>query len=199
MIDINEVFSNGIMRGASDIHLKSGVPPIFRVNGKLISMDNANALSREDAFSIIDFFAKDNEKLKEAFESDRRLDINYEISDTRLRVNVSLSDGVPILTARIVRKSLPSFSSLGLPEIVMRNALLPQGLILVTGKSNSGKSTTLNAIVNEINQTENKKILMLENPIEYMHTSKNSLIIQKEVGLGKDCNSFSDGAINALR
>ena len=75
----------------------------------------------------------------------------------------------------------------------------PQGLMLVTGKTNSGKTTTLNALINEINENQNKKILTLENPVEYKHKSKKSVIIQKEVGAGRDCLSYSDGVKNSLR
>ena len=91
------------------------------------------------------------------------------------------------------------FKNLNIPDIIRKIALSPQGMLLVTGKSNTGKSTTLNALVNEINRTTNKKILMLENPIEYMHVPDKSLIVQKEIGKGRDCPTFGIGATNALR
>jgi twitching motility protein PilT len=94
---------------------------------------------------------------------------------------------------------LPEYESLGLPDIVRRMTFQTHGLILVTGKANSGKTTTLNALVNEINETQNKKILTLENPVEFKHHSKNSLIVQKEVGSGQDTLKFSDGVKNSLR
>lgn len=172
---------------------------MYRINRELIEMEYSEPLTNQDMIDIYHFFTNDNEGLNEVFEREKRLDLNYEVGDTGLRVNISLSNGTPVFTARTVNKQLPKFGELGLPEVVRRNALLPQGLILVTGKSNSGKTTTLNALVNEINQTENKKILMLENPIEYTHKSNKSLIVQKEVGPGRDCVSFSAGSINALR
>lgn len=199
MINVEEVLSKAIELKASDVHIIEGVPPIFRINRILTSMEYALNNSKEDVVEFFNFLTSDNETIKTAYEKSRRLDFNYDFHSTRLRVNISASNGVPVITARIVEKELPKFKNLGLPDVIMRNALLPQGLILVTGKSNSGKSTTLNAIVNEINQIENKKILMLENPVEYIHVPKKSLIVQKEVGPGKDCNSFSDGAVNALR
>lgn len=199
MINVEEILLQAISQKASDIHIIEGVPPIFRINRILSNMENAPVITKQDAYDIFNFFVKDNENLKKFYETERRLDLNYEINNVRLRVNISSSNDVPTITARTIMKELPKFKDLGLPDVVMRSALLPQGLILVTGKSNSGKTTTLNAIVNEINQLENKKILMLENPVEYMHTSQKSLIVQKEIGPGKDCNSFSDGAINALR
>ncbi|MDE5830605.1 MAG: type IV pilus twitching motility protein PilT [Clostridia bacterium] len=87
----------------------------------------------------------------------------------------------------------------GIPEIVRSVINQPQGLVLVTGKTNSGKTTTLNALINEINENSNKKILTLENPVEYRHISKQSIIVQKEIGPGKDALSFSDGVKNSLR
>ena len=87
----------------------------------------------------------------------------------------------------------------GIPEVVRSMINQPQGLILVTGKTNSGKTTTLNALINEINENSNKKILTLENPVEYRHKSKQSIIVQKEVGQGKDALSFSAGVKNSLR
>ena len=199
MINIQEIFMKAIELRASDIHLIEGIPPIFRINRKLSSMPYALNVTKEDLYDVFHYFTQGNKPVEETYEQERRLDFNYEIGGARLRVNISSSNGAPVLTARIIEKELPKFRDLGLPDIVMRSALLPQGLILVTGKSNSGKSTTLNALVNEINKMENKKILMLENPIEYVHVPNKSLIVQKEVGPGKDCNSFSDGAVNALR
>lgn len=199
MINIEEVISNAINMKASDIHIIEKVPPVFRINRVLTTLNYTNANTKEDIFEIFDFLINNNEELKNIYQKTRRLDFNYNFHGTRLRVNISSSNGIPVITTRIVNKELPKFKDLGLPDIVMREALLPQGLILVTGKSNSGKSTTLNAIVNEINQIESKKILMLENPVEFMHVPKKSLIVQKEVGPGKDCNSFSEGTINALR
>ena len=125
--------------------------------------------------------------------------MSFEFEDVRLRVNVSTSNDVPIFTLRLIKAELPKYESLGIPDVVKNVASQPQGLILVTGKTNSGKTTTLNALVNEINETLNKKILSLENPVEYRHISKKSVIVQKEIGLGKDSLSFSDGVKNSLR
>lgn len=199
MIYIEEVIREGIKRKASDIHLVKGMKPILRVNKDLLILDNMTVLEVNDIENIYKYFLKDNPELNEEFNKKRKLDLNYEFEDNRLRVNISNAMDFHIFTIRIVRKELPDFNELKLPGILKKVSLLPQGLILVTGKSNTGKSTTLNALVNEINKTENKKILMLENPIEYMHVSKKSLIVQKEVGQGKDCLKYLDGVTNALR
>ena len=127
------------------------------------------------------------------------LHFSFQYDIVRIRGNISSSDDVPVLTLRIIRNELPKFEELGVPDIVRRMMYQPQGLILVTGKTNSGKTTTLNALINEINENEPKKILTLEKPIEYKHTSKKSLIVQKEVGIGKDTLTFRDGVKNSLR
>ena len=116
-----------------------------------------------------------------------------------MRVNVSHSDGKIISTMRIIKNELPRFEDLGVPDVVRRMTYQPQGLMLVTGKTNSGKSTTLSALIDEINKTQNRKILSLESPVEFKHTSKRSIIVQKEVGPGKDILTYLDGVINCLR
>ena len=177
MVDIEKIICTGIQRNASDIHIVKGMKPIFRVNKDLQPFEESDILTFEDVEVIYKYFIKDNKALDEEFIKKRKLDMNYEFMDSRLRVNISNSMDSHVFTIRIIKKELPDFDELELPRILKKIALLPQGLILVTGKSNSGKSTTLNALVNEISKTENKKILMLESPIEYMHESKKSLII----------------------
>ena len=125
--------------------------------------------------------------------------MSFEYNGIRLRVNISLADDIPLCTLRLIKNTLPPYESLGLPDIIRRMTYQQQGLILVTGKTNSGKTTTLNVLIDEINKTQNKKILTLENPIEYKHVSKKSLIVQKEIGKGRDSLTFSDGVKNSLR
>ena len=150
-------------------------------------------------WDIYDFFLSGNVERDKLFREKKVLDCSAEINGNRLRVNVSYSDGVPVITTRLIIKQLPRFEDLGVPDIVRRMTMQPQGLILVTGKTNSGKSTTLNALINYINETQNKKILTLESPVEYRHTSKKFIIIQKEVGVGGDVPSYSIGTKNSLR
>lgn len=199
MVDIDSLLREGIRRGASDIHLVNQMKPIFRINRELVESKEASEIDENDLMDIFGVFSKYNDGVRNAFIRDRKIDLNYELDDVRFRINVSFSNQVYVYTIRIIKSELPKFKDLGLPDIVRRLALLPQGLILITGKSNSGKTTTLNALVNEINKSENKKILMLEDPIEYAHKSIKSLIIQKEVGEGRDCESFGAGTINSLR
>lgn len=198
MINIDEVLKLAIEKGASDVHLVRGQKPILRISRQLIKLESYNVITNSDIDEIYKHFVT-NDEVNELFKKEKRLDINYEICNMRLRVNVSMSNGFPIYTIRIIKKDLPVFQNLNIPDVIRKIAMAPQGMLLVTGKSNTGKSTTLNALVNEINHTANKKILMLENPVEYMHESDKSLIIQKEIGKGRDCPTFGIGATNALR
>jgi twitching motility protein PilT len=148
---------------------------------------------------IYDYLIKGNLDADETYKQNRRLDISYEHAGLRFRVNISHTEDLPVATLRIIKNELPKYEDLGVPDIVRRMTYQPQGLILVTGKTNSGKTTTLNALINDINENQNRKILTLENPVEYKHHSKKSLIVQKEVGRGKDVLTFSDGVKNSLR
>lgn len=199
MIEIEDLIDIAIKKEASDIHLITGMKPMIRIVRELVEVEEYEELLEDDMFEIYDFFIKGSIEKDEVFKKTKKLDTSYEYKDIRLRVNISLSEGIPIFTLRLIKKEVPKYEELGVPDIVRRMTYQTQGLILVTGKTNSGKTTTLNALVNEINENQNKKILSLENPIEYKHTSKNSLIVQKEVGVGGDSLTFSDGVKNSLR
>ena len=127
------------------------------------------------------------------------MDSSYEFGETRIRVNISIADETPVVVLRLIKSVLPKYEDLGVPDIVRRMMKQQQGVILVTGKTNSGKTTTLNALINEVNETQNKKILTLESPVEYKHKCKKSIIVQKEVGVGRDCPDYSTGVKNCLR
>ena len=184
---------------ASDIHLISGLKPMIRIKRALVPIENLDVLTDGDMYEIYDYFIRGNVDKDTIFNETKKLDMSHEFEDIRLRVNVSLANDIPIFTLRIIKGTLPRYEDLGVPDIVRNMTMQTQGLILVTGKTNSGKTTTLNALVNYINETQNRKILSLENPVEYKHKSKKSLIVQKEIGLGKDCLSFSSGVQNSLR
>lgn len=199
MININKVLNEAINKDASDVHFIVGNKPMLRIARDLFPAENEKTLTEEDMNGIYDFLIKGNVEADKVFQETRKLDTILEYAGLRFRVNISSTDGVPIATLRIIKKELPSYESLGVPDIVRRMTYQPQGLILVTGKTNSGKTTTLNALINEINENQNRKILTLENPVEYKHKSKKSLIVQKEVGLGKDTLNFHEGVKNSLR
>ena len=199
MVNVNKILDEAIEKDASDIHFIVENKPMMRISRKLIPAEEADVLEVEDMNEIYDYLIKGNLEADKVFQETRKLDTLLEYANLRFRVNISSTDGVPIATLRIIKNELPSYDSLGVPDIVRRMTYQPQGLILVTGKTNSGKTTTLNALINEINENQNRKILTLENPVEFKHHSKKSLIVQKEVGLGRDTLSFHDGVKNSLR
>ena len=199
MINMDKIIAKAIEKDASDIHLMSGLKPMLRIARALVELEGSTVLKDEDMYEVYDYLIKGNVDKDNVFNETRKLDTSYEYNGIRLRVNISYSNEVPVCTMRIIKNELPKYEDLGVPDIVRRMTYQPQGLILVTGKTNSGKSTTLNALVNHINETQNKKILSLESPIEFKHTSKNSMIVQKEVGPGRDCLTYHDGVKNALR
>ena len=198
-MNMDKILDMAIEKDASDVHLICGNKPMLRISRELIPIEEMDVLEPEDMNEMYDYLVKGNVEKDELFNTTRKLDTSYEYKGIRLRVNISLSDDIPLCTLRLIKNTLPPYESLGLPDIIRRMTYQPQGLILVTGKTNSGKSTTLNALINEINETQNKKILTLENPVEFKHHSKKSLIVQKEVGRGGDTLTFSDGVKNSLR
>ena len=199
MVHIDEILDEAKERDASDVHLICGLKPMLRIIRDLVECNSSEILTEEDMTEIYDYFIRGNVDKDNVFNRTKKLDMSYEYGDMRLRVNISYSNDVPTFTLRLIKNDLPRYDTLGIPEVVRSVASQPQGLILVTGKTNSGKTTTLNALINEINEVENKKILTLENPVEYRHKSKKSVIVQKEIGVGKDSLSYSDGVKNSLR
>ena len=199
MVDIDKIIRIARERDASDVHLIFGIKPILRIRRDLIELDEFDILSEDDMMDIYDYFVRGNVDKDEVFKKNKKLDSSYEFEDIRLRVNISTSDELPVVVLRLIKNELPKYEDLGVPDIVRRMMNQPQGLILVTGKTNSGKTTTLNALINEINENQNKKILTLESPVEYKHNCKKSIIVQKEVGVGRDCLNYSDGVKNSLR
>ncbi len=199
MINMDKILDIAIEKDASDVHLIAGNKPILRISRELTPIEEMDVLTPDDMNQMYDYLVRGNVDKDEVFNTTRKLDTSYEHNGIRLRVNISLSDDIPLCTLRLIKNTLPPYESLGLPDIIRRMTYQPQGLILVTGKTNSGKSTTLNALINEINETQNKKILTLENPVEFKHHSKKSLIVQKEIGKGRDSLTFSDGVKNSLR
>lgn len=199
MVNMDEILELVIERDASDVHLICGNKPILRIARELEPIEEMEVLTPEDMNEIYDYLVRGNLDKDAVFRETRKLDTSYEFKDVRFRVNISNSFDIPVYTLRLIKNTLPTFEELGVPDIVRRMTYQPQGLILVTGKTNSGKTTTLNALINEINETQNRKIMTLENPVEFRHHSKKSLIVQKEVGKGGDALTFSDGVKNSLR
>ncbi len=199
MVDIERILNQAKDKDASDVHLICGIKPILRIRRDLVEVEETDILTEDDMFEIYDYFVRGNLDKDRVYKETKKLDASFEFGDIRLRVNISMADEIPTVVLRLIKNELPKYEDLGVPDIVRRMMNQTQGLILVTGKTNSGKTTTLNALINEINETQNKKILTLENPVEYKHKCKKSIIIQKEIGVGRDCLNYSDGVKNSLR
>ncbi len=199
MVHIEKIIDEAISKQASDIHLICGIKPMLRIIKALVPADGTEVLTEEDMADIYDFFISGSVERDKLYEETRKIDMSYQYKDIRLRVNISSENDIPLFTLRIIKSTLPPYESLGIPDVVRNMINQPQGLILVTGKTNSGKTTTLNALIDVINEESNRKILTLENPVEYRHKSKNCIIVQKEIGAGKDALTFSDGVKNSLR
>lgn len=199
MILIESIIKEAAKKDASDIHLINGLRPVLRIARSLVEMTDFEPLDETTLYDIYDYIVRGNIEKNEEYTQSRRLDTSLVFENIRLRVNASFADEIPVFTMRIIKDVLPAFETLGVPDIVRTMTYQPQGLILVTGKTNSGKTTTLNSLIDDINSKQNRKILTLEKPVEYRHTSKKSIIVQKEVGPGKDVETFIDGVKNSLR
>ncbi|WP_461200205.1 type IV pilus twitching motility protein PilT [Anoxybacillus sp. TBDG-1] len=180
---------------ASDIHLTVGIPPIFRINGDL-KRYGQDVLSPTDTEQMAKAIVP--EKMWSYFEENGELDLSYSLAGvSRFRVNVFKQRGCISLAIRIVPTKIPTLDELQLPDVLKKLVTKPQGLILVTGPTGSGKSTTLAAMIDYMNKTMRKHIITLEDPIEYVHKHGGCVIDQREVGT--DTNNFANGLRAALR
>ncbi len=195
-----EIVRAAVEQGATDIHLVENLPPLYRINRELRHNDKIDPMNRFDLESLMEALVDDNLELVEQFEENKKLDLPFELdSQTRFRINASMASGVPTFSIRIIRNKTIDIDKFGLREIINQLKVINSGLVLITGKVNTGKTTTLNAFVQEINKTMNKKIVMLEEPIEYRHKSNRAVIVQKEVNRASDVPTYYDGVINLLR
>ncbi len=194
-MSINRILHAAQEVEASDIHLVPGHQPMVRVNTTMQCLDMP-----ELGVPCIEGFISEltNDQQRSQFESQRDIDLSYAVEALgRFRVNIHHQRTGPAMALRAINDTVPPLESLNLPEIVSRFALLPRGLVLVTGDTGSGKSTTLAAIIQAINATQRKHIITLEDPIEYTFESKNCLIEQRE--RGHDMPDFASGLKHALR
>jgi len=185
-----------VRKKASDLHLQVGLPPMLRVDGALVAVSEADALNEEAIESLL--FAILDEDQKQILLKDKEFDFSFAYGDLgRFRVNAFHERGNLAAALRLIPNEILSIEQLGLPEIVNKFTKYPRGLVLVTGPTGSGKSTSLAAMVNEININESRHIITIEDPIEYTHKSKKSVIVQREVHY--DTYSFSAALRSALR
>jgi twitching motility protein PilT len=186
-----------IERGASDLHVTTGNPPVFRIDGKLVKVESETSpLTPADTKALCYSVLTDTQKHR--FEEQNELDFSFGLKGlSRFRANMFMQRGAVAGAFRAVPFQLRTFSELGLPLIVQELAKKPRGLVLVTGPTGCGKSTTLAAIVDKINSERHSHIITVEDPIEYLHSHKNSLINQREVGA--DTVSFKQALKYVLR
>ncbi len=185
-----------IKKKASDLHLQVGLPPMLRVDGSLVAVNGADPLDEEAVESLV--FAILDEDQKQILLKDKEFDFSFAYGDLgRFRVNAFHERGNIAAALRLIPNEILSIEQLGLPDIVNKFADYPRGLVLVTGPTGSGKSTTLAAMVKKINNEKAVHIITIEDPIEYTHKSQKSVVVQREVHY--DTYSFSAALRSALR
>ena len=194
-MDLRELLLSTIQRRASDLHLTYDSPPIMRINGKLTLTSNA-PLSREELKKMIYGILSDNQK--EKFEKEKELDFSLALSGLdRFRVNIHVQRGAVEAAFRRIPLFVPKIEELGLPPVISDLSRKPNGLVLITGPTGMGKTTTLASIINLINEEREALIICIEDPIEYIHYNKKSVIKQREVY--SDTHSFSEALKRCLR
>ena len=194
-MNIKKILEEIINQGASDLHLKAGLPPVARVDGKLrhLSLDRPSPKDLEEIASQILTPSQ-----KERFTKTREVDFAFGVAGlARFRANFYVQRGSIAMVFRHVPVNIKSIDELSLPPVLKEVSLIPRGLIFVTGTVGSGKSTTLTAMVNEINKTTNKNIITIEDPIEFLHHDEKSIINQREIG--SDTSSFHEALRHILR
>ncbi len=195
LIDMEQLLVEAVREKASDIHITVGVPPVFRING-ILRYYGENRLTSDDTEIYLNQVL--NESHREQLEKHGEWDLSFNVPGAaRFRINAYKQRGSYALAIRVVSINPPSLDELGFPSCIKDLALKPRGLILVTGPTGSGKSTTLAAMVNYINQNRSCHIITLEDPIEYLHKHKKSIVNQREIG--SDSHSFSKALRAALR
>ncbi|HAM88261.1 MAG: Pilus retraction protein PilT [Candidatus Falkowbacteria bacterium GW2011_GWC2_38_22] len=194
-MNVKELFVLAANRGASDLHLVAGLPPVLRIDGELEYIDGEKVLTSKELNAMADSLLDPSKK--ERFAASRELDVGFAIDNYRYRVNLHYERGNIGIVARVINEKIQSLEELGMPKVVYNLLGLKQGLILLTGPTGCGKSTTLAAMVEYINNNRFCNIITLEDPIEYLFKSKKSIVIQRQ--LGSDMLSFSEGLKHALR
>ena len=195
-IDINSLLKKAAQMKASDLHIKAGNQPIVRIDGRIIPLQDEKRLAPEDTLNLSKSIMNDYQW--EQFEKAHDIDIGYSVPGlARFRCNCFMQRGTVSIVFRIVSMDILDIQELMLPVVLKKIALEPRGLILVTGTTGSGKSTTLASMVDYINLNKTRNIITIEDPIEFLHRDKKSIISQREIG--HDTESFSKALRAALR
>ena len=194
-MDITELLAFSVKNKASDLHLSAGLPPIIRVDGEMRKL-NVPALGHKDVHALI--FEIMNDKQRREYEENLETDFSFEVKDlSRFRVNAFVQNRGAAAVLRTIPSEILSLDDLGAPQIFKKIINQPAGIILVTGATGSGKSTTLAAMIDHINSTKREHILTIEDPIEFVHENKLCLLNQREVH--RDTHSFNNALRSALR
>ncbi len=195
MTTVQQLLEEMVRRGASDLHITAGVSPIFRIDGELLHSEHGilkPEMTQQLAYSLM------NDGQKKKFEQNKELDLSFGIPGlSRFRANAFLQRGCVALAVRTIPFDIKTFKELGLPPVVSELAHRPKGLVLVTGPTGCGKSTTLAAIIEELNHSRKAHIVTIEDPIEYVFAHKKCVINQRQVG--SDTHSFTNALKYALR
>ncbi|WP_027716844.1 type IV pilus twitching motility protein PilT [Desulfuromonas sp. TF] len=195
-MELNDILSVALKSRASDIHLKAGLPPIYRIDGALRPLPKAPRIApdviRQIAHNIM------NERQRARFDEIREVDLAYGVPGLgRFRVNVFTQRGTISMVFRVIPVDIPDIDNLNLPSVIKKIAMEERGLVLVTGATGSGKSTTLAAILDFINANRTSHIVTIEDPVEFLHRDKKSIINQREVG--SDTENYTIALKSALR
>ncbi|MBM2824394.1 MAG: twitching motility protein PilT [Dehalococcoidales bacterium] len=195
-MNIDDLLKLAVEKRASDVHLRVACAPVLRIDGSLTPQTELGTLSGDDLLQI--FQAITNDEQKGNFTREKELDFAYGVAGVaRFRVNVFRQRGTLGFVFRQVPFKIPTCDELNLPAICKELILKPRGLILVTGPTGSGKSTTMAAMVDYLNETASKNVITIEDPIEYLHRNKKCIVAQRD--LGDDTKSFDIALIHALR
>ena len=195
-MDINDLLSQANSQGASDLHLICSVPPILRIDGSLHPLDGCNALAAEDIYGLFSQITTPEDRTK--FNQNLELDFSYDPPEGgRLRCNACQQQGAISLSARLLPKQIPTIDELGLPEICKELIERPRGLLLLTGPTGSGKSTTMAAMLQNINLRQHRYVVTIEDPIEYVYQNNKCCFSQRELSV--DTQSFALALKHVLR
>jgi twitching motility protein PilT len=184
-----------VEKKASDLHLTVGIPPTVRIDGKLLAIPEAPVCTAEKIKEFISSFTQ--AEMIDKFKLKKELDFSFGYKEMRFRVNIYYQKGCEAVSLRLIPKQIKTIKELGLPPILERFTEHSQGFVILTGPTGSGKSTTLAALINNINETQRKHIITVEDPIEYVFEHNKSIISQREIG--PDTDSFSSALRSALR
>ncbi|HDH97492.1 MAG TPA: type IV pilus twitching motility protein PilT, partial [Proteobacteria bacterium] len=193
---LEDILKLAIAQNASDIHLKPGLPAVYRINGRLLTFKDAPRLSLEHTYKMA--YSMMDEKMRAVFEAKRQVDLAYSVQGLgRFRVNIYQQRGTIAIAMRPIPSLIRTFKELNLPQVLEKICAEQHGLVLLTGTTGCGKSTTLAAMIDYINSKRTCHIVTIEDPIEYLIQDRMSIISQREVGF--DAPSFLEGLRAALR